>query len=128
MGKKQVILIDTNILIEIYKNNNVIIDVVKRIGQANISISDITCAEMYFGARNKNELQIIAKDLKKLEVLHIQIEVSKKAVELVEKYALSHKLTIPDALIAATAIYYNLPLYTLNLKDFVFIDGIQLYK
>ncbi len=83
---------------------------------------------MYFGARNKNELQIIAKDLKKLEVLHIQIEVSKKAVELVEKYALSHKLTIPDALIAATAIYYNLPLYTLNLKDFVFIDGIQLYK
>ena len=83
---------------------------------------------MYFGARNKNELQIITKDLKKLQVLHIQSEVSKKAVELVGKYALSHKLAIPDALISATAIYHNLPLYTLNLKDFVFIEGIQLYK
>ena len=122
------ILIDTNILIEIYKNNNLIIDIVKQMGQDNISVSDITCAEMFFGARNKNELQIITKDLKKLQVLHIQSEISKKAVELVGKYGLSHKLAIPDALIAATAIYHKLPLYTLNLKDFVFIDGLQLYK
>jgi hypothetical protein len=121
------ILIDTNILIEIYKNNTLIIDIVKKIGQNNIAISDITCAELFYGARNKRELQIISKDLNKLEILHIQEEVSKNAVELVEKYALSHKLSIPDALIAATAIYYNLPLYTLNLKDFVFIKEIQLY-
>ena len=121
------ILIDTNILIEIYKNNTLIIDIVKKIGQNNIAISDITCAELFYGARNKRELQIISKDLNKLEILHIQEEVSKNAVELVEKYALSHKLSIPDALIAATAIYYNLPLYTLNLKGFVFIKEIQLY-
>jgi hypothetical protein len=121
------ILIDTNILIEIYKNNTLIIDIVKKIGQNNIAISDITCAELFYGVRNKRELQIISKDLNKLEILHIQEEVSKNAVELVEKYALSHKLSIPDALIAATAIYYNLPLYTLNLKDFVFIKEIQLY-
>jgi len=36
------ILIDTNILIEIYKNNNLIIEIVKQIGQDNISVSDIT--------------------------------------------------------------------------------------
>ena len=122
------ILIDTNIIIEIYKNNTSIIDIVKKIGQNNIAISDITCAELYYGARNKRELQIISKDLNKLEILHIQEEVSKNAVELVEKYDLSHKLSIPDALIAATAIYYNLPLYILNLKDFVFIKGVQLYQ
>lgn len=56
------ILIDTNILIEIYKNNISIVEEVKKIGQGNISISDITCAELYFGARNKKELQIIAQD------------------------------------------------------------------
>jgi tRNA(fMet)-specific endonuclease VapC len=122
------ILIDTNILIEIYRNNTSIIETVKKIGQDNIAISGITCAEMYFGARNKNELQVIAKDLKKLEILHIQSDISRRAVKLVEKYALSHRLALPDALIAATAIYHNLPLYTLNVKDFIFIDGIQLYK
>jgi predicted nucleic acid-binding protein len=122
------ILIDTNILIEIYKNNTLIVDVVKKIGQENISISDITCAELYYGARNKKELQIIAKDLSKLQIIHIQAEISDKAVKLVERYAMSHKLSIPDALIAATALYYNLTLYTLNVKDFSFIESIKLYK
>ena len=122
------ILIDTNILIEVYRNNTLIVETVKKIGQDNIAVSDITCAELYFGARNKKELQTIAKDLKKLEILHIHAEISQKAIAFVEKYALSHKLSIPDTLIAATAIYYNLLLYTLNIKDFVFIEGVKLYK
>ena len=83
------ILIDTNIIIEIYKNNTSIIGIVKKIGQNNFAISDITCAELFYGARNKRELQVISKDLNKLEILHIQEEVSKNAVELVEKYALT---------------------------------------
>jgi len=41
---------------------------------------------------------------------------------------LSHKLSVPDALIAATALSNNTPLYTLNIKDFQFIPGLQLHK
>ena len=44
------------------------------------------------------------------------------------QYALSHKLSIPDAIIAATALYYDIELYTYNVKDFRYIDGIRLYK
>lgn len=121
------ILIDTNILIEIYRNNLSIIETVKKIGQDNIAISDITSAELFYGARNKNELQTIAKDLTKLQNISIDNQISEDAVELVQKYALSHKLSVPDALIAATALYHNLKLYTLNVKDFIFIKGIQLY-
>ena len=44
------------------------------------------------------------------------------------KYSLSHKLSIPDAIIASTAIYYEIELYTLNIKDFKFIKDIKLYK
>ena len=40
----------------------------------------------------------------------------------------SHKLTIPDALIAATALTQNIGLYTLNLKDFRFIQQLNLYQ
>lgn len=43
-------------------------------------------------------------------------------------YSLSHKLTIPDALIASTALVKNLALYTLNIKDFRFIEGLSLYQ
>jgi len=121
-------LIDTCIVIEVYRNNLSIIERLKSIGQSELSISDITCAELYFGARNKKELTAIARDIKKLEVIHIDSTVSKKAVELISKYALSHKLAIPDALIAATSICSGLPLLTLNKKDFVFIQGIKLIE
>lgn len=122
------ILFDTNILIEIYKGNPIIIEIAKQIGQENIAVSDVTCAELLFGARNKNELQAIRKDLDKLTVLPIKTIVSNLSVSLVEKYSLSHKLCLPDALIAATAISYQLPLYTLNIKDFRFIEKVVLYQ
>ena len=38
-----------------------------------------------------------------------------------ENYALSHKLTIPDTLIAATVLVRDLDLYTLNQKDLIFV-------
>ena len=120
------ILCDTNILIEIYRDNAKIIEAVKQIGQENIAVSDVTCAELLYGARDKKELQIIRKDLNKLTVLPIQSSVSKLAVELVEKYALSHKLSLPDALIASTAIIHNIELYTLNIKDFRFLEDVKL--
>lgn len=44
-----------------------------------------------------------------------------------ETYSLSHKLSLPDALIAATALSHDVKLYTLNIKDFRFISGLQLH-
>ncbi|GHT60215.1 hypothetical protein FACS18945_6290 [Bacteroidia bacterium] len=38
------------------------------------------------------------------------------------------KLSLPDAYIAATALYYNIELFTLNLKDFIFIPNLKLYQ
>jgi len=40
-------------------------------------------------------------------------------------YSLSHKIGIPDALIAATAIVNKLRLFTANVKDFKFIPEIE---
>ncbi len=122
------ILCDTNILIEIYKGNLGVTEIVKSIGQQNIAVSDVTCAELIFGARNKKELQVIRKDLKKLHILPIEANISTLAVELVEKYALSHKLSLPDSLIAATAIIHDIELYTLNLKDFRLLKSVRLFQ
>lgn len=119
-------LVDTNILIEIYRNNKRIIATIEGIGQNNIAVSSITFAELLYGARNKKELQLIRKDISKLTVLNLDEVISEKFIELIAEYSLSHKLAIPDALIASTAICRNLPLYTLNKKDFVFIKAIKL--
>jgi len=37
-----------------------------------------------------------------------------------------HKIKLPDAIIAATALIYNLTLITRNAKDFKNIDGLKI--
>jgi tRNA(fMet)-specific endonuclease VapC len=125
--RKTMILCDTNILIEFYKNNPKIVNELRQIGAERLAISIITQAELYYGAINKAELLKIQKHLNLLHNFPISNQVSTQFIELMERYSLSHKLTIPDALIAATALVNNLNLYTLNIKDFRFIEGINLY-
>jgi len=70
------ILCDTNIFIEIYKGNLSVIDAFTKIGQSNVAISDVTCAELLYGARNKIELELIKRDLNKLFILPISSAIS----------------------------------------------------
>ena len=43
-------------------------------------------------------------------------------------FKLSHNLQIPDAIIGAMSIVYDIELFTYNTKDFKFLPGIKLYK
>lgn len=128
MGRgHKMILCDTNILIELYKNNPQIIAQLQQIGINKLAISVITQSELYFGAINKTELNKIKKHLNLIHIFPLDITVSNQFILLMETYSLSHKLSIPDALIAATALANQLDLYTLNRRDFRFIRGLKLY-
>jgi predicted nucleic acid-binding protein len=118
---------DTNIFIEIYRQNLAVRLELEKIGDSNIVVSDITRAELFYGAINKIELQKIRDDMSCIISLPIKPGISQIAVDLVEQYCLSHKLDIEDALIAATAIYHDMEFFTLNLKDFRFLPDIKLY-
>ena len=63
MEKKLIILCDTNIIIEFYKENPAIVKNLINIGQNNIAISIITAGELLHGALNKKELQRIKKEV-----------------------------------------------------------------
>ncbi|MDR2963070.1 MAG: type II toxin-antitoxin system VapC family toxin [Bacteroidales bacterium] len=122
------ILCDTNVFIEIFRNRFEIEAIIKFIGHENIVISDVVKSELLFGAKDKKELQSIKNLLNNYRTLSIQHEISRMAADLVEQYCLSHKLNIPDSLIAATALYHNVELFTLNIKDFRFIPNLKLYQ
>ena len=122
------ILCDTNILIDLYKGADGIVREIEKIGEQNICISAVTAAELIYGAFNKNELQRILTDIDHLQVHHINESISELHLQLLTTYGLSHRLSLPDALIAATALHHNLPLWTLNVKDFRFIPRLQLYS
>lgn len=119
------ILCDTNILIDLYRGNQKIVSLLKQIGEENIAISDITTAEIFFGARDRKDLIFLEKQLQQIAKLAVNESISKLAVELIIKYSLSDRLSLADAFIASTANQDDFPLFTL--KDFRYIDGLQLY-
>jgi len=122
------ILCDTNVIIEIFKGNDRIIKIIERIGLENIAISSVTVMELYFGALNKRELNKIKKHLNALIIVHFDNDISTLAVRMIENYSKSHGLQIPDAIIAATAQSLNIKLFTLNLKDFTYIERLKIHK
>jgi len=124
----RMIVCDTNILIEFYKKTPNIVQELQSIGYTNVAISAMTQAELYFGALDKAELRHIKTHLSLLTVLPVTSSISGRFLELMETYCLSHKLSLPDALIAATSLLHQYELYTLNRKDFRFITGISLYQ
>ena len=128
MGQNKIVLCDTDVIIEFYKNNPDIISELKTIGQENIAVNTITAGELIYGALNKKELNQIKKDLKHLNIIDIDKRTCNAFLDMMSKYVLSHKLTLPDGFIAASAMVHNIELYTLNIKDYRFIDGLKLYK
>jgi tRNA(fMet)-specific endonuclease VapC len=122
------ILCDTNILIEFYKGNPVIIDKLHEIGLPDLAVSVITTGELFYGARDKLELVKMQKHLALMKQVPLDEEISNRFLLLLEEFALSHRLSVPDALIAATALAHNLPIFTLNVKDFRFIPDLRFHN
>ena len=120
------VICDTNIVIELFKNNQQVKDRFKEIGTNNLAISAITAGEFFFGAFNKNEMFRIIKHLHNYSILDLNVEITHRFLALMQQYSLSHRPFIGDMLIAATALSYNCELYTLNIKDFSFISEIKL--
>lgn len=122
------VLCDTNIFISAFNGRLNTIEELDKIGLNAIVLSAVTVMELLQGMGNKEELAKMKKKIKYYDIIQIDAEISAKAIEFVEIYKLSHGLQIPDAIIGATAVVYQLPLYTYNLKDFNFLPNINLYQ
>lgn len=123
------LLIDTDILIDVGRKNNIAIGRLDDARTTSITaISSITEMELIVGCRNKNELRQLEKFLEDFEIINLNYEITQKAIELLKEYKLSHGLLIADSFIAASALILDSPLLTKNQKDFRFIKGLKLLK
>ncbi|MDQ2769225.1 MAG: PIN domain-containing protein [Bacteroidota bacterium] len=85
-------------------------------------------AELYQGALNGTGLKAIEAGIARFVLLPIEPAIGTTMLLLMRQFTLSHRLSFPDALIAATALHHGLPLFTLNRKDFRYIPGSQLHE
>ncbi|REA56715.1 type II toxin-antitoxin system VapC family toxin [Dyadobacter luteus] len=93
------------------------------VGNYKIAISAITEIELYcWKYATPEDLIILHEFVKDSVVIELEKEIKFKTAELRKAY----KIKLPDAIIAATSIVYNLILITRNVKDFSEISELKI--
>ena len=118
-------LLDTNVLSKIFYGN----ESVKRfVENLNVGIDTIVYIELIQGSLAKNDREIIRRSLSKIKYYSLTSEIAVQAIELIDTYSATQGLFLADALIASTALYYDLTLVTYNRKHFQFIEGLNVIR
>lgn len=104
------IILDTNIVIDIILRVPAALNWANSRGKQRIGVTSITIMEVLAGAQNKSQLSKLGRELLEQDSIW--------AVRQFRAFWLSHRIGINDCLIAAVAARLQLPLYTLNVKDF----------
>ena len=126
--EKQIVLVDTSILIDLFrktdKSNSVLVSLVKNGYQ--FSITAITEYEIYTGA-TLNQLDFWDKFLEKIEVIPFDKQAARFAVEINKELKKKRKLIDKaDLFIASIALAKDLPLATLNKSHFERITELKI--
>jgi len=123
-------LLDTNICIYLLKNLYQLADRIEQTGLNNFFLSEITIAELKFGAENSNNPEKAKKKIEELQnkfsILPIFTSLDIYAFEKARLKKIGRLLDDFDLLIGATAISNGLTLITKNVSDFERLKEIKL--
>ena len=122
-------ILDTNVVVEILHGNRKIIEKIERIGRRDCCISEITIAELYYGAvkggnpKNFQDIAIVESLFEIIPIYSAYLNYAKIRHHLVSK---GIGIDTFDMLIGASAIQLGYTLVTHNIKHFERIPKIQL--
>jgi len=121
-------LIDTNIFVDFFRGKQKAKNFLQNSQNANVSI--LTWMELFVGFPSKNNQNKLSKLINSCNISILQINelISIKSQEIFTNYRHKTGIDIPDSFIAATALVYKQPIYTLNTKHFAKIKSIKVFK
>jgi predicted nucleic acid-binding protein len=122
------LIIDTDILIWYLRGNDKARQFIDSLN--GFHLSTVSYIELVQGMRSKNELREFRKALNEWQVTVLQISetISAKVMFYIEKFYLSHSLTLADAIIAATAVNHGLAVHTGNDKHYRMIKELEVKR
>lgn len=122
-----VTLVDTDILIDAALQISEAVNCLDSLeNTSTLAVSVITQMELIVGCRNKSELRKMDQFLERFQVIPLNEQISRIAIDLLQIYHLSHGLLIADSLIAATAIELEFDFITKNQRDYRFVENLEL--
>lgn len=124
------VICDTNIISKYLERVPKVVENIEAIGIENIAITPVILIELnkwlsVFKGIDKSTRQKYKKKFDTLKMLHLNKGISELSIDISKK---DNSLDPADILIGATGVYYDLPVYTHNLKHFKLIKGITLYN
>ena len=116
-------LIDTNAVIDYLGNKFVTssMDFMNTIIDAVPNVSVVTKIEVLGFNAPEQHNQLLVNFINDATVFDLTDNIVEASIEIRKK----HKTKLPDAIIAATALVYDLVLITRNISDFKNIDGLK---
>jgi predicted nucleic acid-binding protein len=118
------VLVDSDILIEVLRQRKPEIDQ-RWMDLINadhlVFYSPVSLAEIRHGMRER-ERELIERAFSRMRCVPIAIEIAMRAGDYLRAFRASHALALGDALIAATASFHDLELWTQNHKHFPMKD------
>jgi predicted nucleic acid-binding protein len=113
-------VIDTNVIIYHLKGNTAVEAV---LAESLIYISSLTYSELFSKKLSAGEEEILREYFSFLQIVHTNDFICTLAAEIRKNF----KIKLPDAIIAATSFYLDLPLVTFD-KDFERIENLKIVK
>ena len=122
-------ILDTDTCIELFKHNNKVLDKIDMVGRQNCFVTEITIAELFYGAAKSNNpkhFQDIGFILQSFELLPIfpSLKLYGTIKALLESQG--NRIDEFDLLIGACAVYNNCVTVTSNIKHFSHIPNLQI--
>jgi hypothetical protein len=124
---EDLLIVDTDILIDAARAMEDAVGCLERWErESSLAISVVTEMELLVGCENKGELKDLKHFLRRYRILHTSEAISRRTLQLLEEYNLSHGLLVADALIAATAITWDCAFVSKNQRDYRYIADLEL--
>lgn len=122
-------LLDTTVCIALIRGQRHVIEKILSVGEDNCMVSEMTIAELYYGAiksRRQSHLNDVQYILDSFEVIPIYPSLKKYGEIKCELEQKGMRIDEFDLLIASTALYNSLTLITHNTKHFSRVPNIIL--
>ena len=123
-------LLDTNICIHYFKGQFGIKERIEKIGFENFAISEITLAELIYGAEKSQQteknMKVVEIFAEKIEILPILNSLKIYGKEKARLKSIGKIIGDLDLFIGSTAIVNDMIMVTRNTREFERLDGINI--
>ena len=122
-------LLDTDTCIELFKHNNKVLDKIEEVGQESCFVSEITIAELFYGAAKSGQqkhFNDIGPILRSFELIPLFPSLRVYDTNKAELEKQGKRIEEFDLLIGSCAIFNNCVVVTSNVKHFSHIPNFQI--